>query len=70
MNTSEQYEYDPEKEEKEMFFNQMVSSIKHIERVEERELRHGEEGGRIYKYDLPVVNEPIEFRNKALMLVD
>lgn len=48
----------------------MIQSIKHIQRLEESELRHGEEGGRIYKYDLPVINEPIEFRNKSLMVVD
>ena len=28
------------------------------------ELKHGEEGGMVYKYDLPVVNSPIEFRRK------
>jgi hypothetical protein len=27
---------------------------------------HGEDGGMVYKYDLPVVNTPIEFHNKLV----
>ena len=34
-------------------------------------LRHGEElGGVVYKYDLPVVNQPIVFRSQQLALRD
>ena len=34
----------------------MVTAISRIKRKEDSELLHGEEGGMIYKYDLPVVN--------------
>jgi hypothetical protein len=61
--------YDPEREEKEMEFEKMVKSISRIDRKDETELRHGDEGGTIYKYDLPVVNSPIIFHNK-LMVID
>ena len=61
--------YDPEKEEDEMKFDTMVRSISHIERKDEADLLHGEDGGMIYKYDLPVVNQPITFHDK-LVVVD
>lgn len=47
----------------------MVTSITHIDRKEEDELMHGEDGGMIYKYDLPILNSPILFHNK-LVVVD
>lgn len=65
----EEVVYDPDREEKEMKFDQMVKSISRIERKEESELLHGEDGGTIYKYDLPVLNQPIVFHNK-LMVID
>ena len=39
-----------------------------LERKGEDELLHGEDGGMIYKYDLPVVNQPIEFHNKLIVV--
>ena len=38
----EEQVYDPDKEEKELKYNQMVSSISHIDRKEETELRLGD----------------------------
>ena len=35
-----------------------------IDRKDDDELLHGEEGGMIFKYDLPVLNMPISFNNK------
>ena len=64
----EEVVYDPEREEKEMLFDQMVQSISRIERKEETDLLHGEEGGMIYKYDLPILNQPIVFHNKLMVL--
>jgi len=52
-----------------MKFEMMVKSITHIDRKDESDLLHGDEGGTIYKYDLPVLNQPIEFHNK-LMVID
>ena len=60
--------FDPEYEEKQMIFDQMVRSTKKIERKDEDELLHGEDGGMVYKYDLPVVNLPILF-NKSLIVL-
>lgn len=62
-------DYDPEYDEREIMFNKMVASIQPIERKDETELLHGEEGGMIYKYDLPIINQPIVFHNK-LVVVD
>ena len=44
-----------------MLFNQRMGAIRNIERKDDDELLHGEEGGMIYKYDLPVLNEAIKF---------
>ena len=46
----------------------MVRSSKKIERKDEDELLQGEDGGMVYKYDLPVVNLPILF-NKSLIVL-
>ena len=53
-----------------MLFDRMVANISHIDRKEERDLLHGDEGGVIYKYDLPVINQPIEFYSRSLILVE
>lgn len=42
-----------------MMFDQMVRSTKRIDRKDDDELRHGEEGGTVYKYDLPIINSAI-----------
>jgi hypothetical protein len=39
----------------------MVRSSKKIDRKDDDELLHGEEGGTVYKYDLPIINSPIIF---------
>ena len=62
-------DYNPEEEAREMEFTQIIASSKTIDRQEETSLKHGEEGGMIYKYDLQIVNEPILFHNK-LMKID
>lgn len=36
--------------------------------MEEDDLMHGEDGGMIFKYDLPVINSPIEFKNKLKVI--
>jgi hypothetical protein len=46
----------------------MVRSTKKIERKDEDELLHGEDGGTVYKYDLPIVNLPLFF-NKSLIVL-
>ena len=43
-------------------------SLKTIPRKDDHELTHGEDGGMVYKYDLPVVNLPIQFHNKLIAL--
>jgi|TARA_B110001450_G_scaffold144801_1_gene135420 hypothetical protein len=62
-------EYNPEEEENEMIFNRRFGAIRNIERKDDDELLHGEEGGMIYKYDLPVINEAIKF-NTGLQVID
>lgn len=47
----------------------MATSMRRIDRKEETDLLHGDEGGNLFKYDLPVLNEPIKF-NTGLMTVD
>jgi hypothetical protein len=37
----------------------MIRSTKNIERKDDDELLHGEEGGTVYKYDLPIINTAI-----------
>jgi len=61
--------YDPDEEENEMIFNQRMGAMKNIERKDEDELLLGDEGGMIYKYDLPVLNEPLKF-NTGLQVID
>ena len=60
--------YDPVEEELEMKFNTMKAAMIKIERKDEDELLHGEDGGMIFKYDLPVVNQPITFNNKLIVV--
>ena len=56
-------EFDPTFENEEMDFIDHVKSVRKFERKEESALMHGDEGGMIYKYDLPVVNSAIKFHN-------
>lgn len=52
-----------------MDFIDHVKSVRKFERKEEHELLHGDDGGMVYKYDLPVVNSPITFHT-SLVVVD
>jgi|TARA_B110000238_G_C15726489_1_gene268908 hypothetical protein len=52
-----------------MIFNRRFGAIRNIERKDDDELLHGEEGGMIYKYDLPVLNEAIKF-NTGLQVIE
>jgi len=45
-----------------------MTSATRIERKDEADLLHGEEAGMIFKYDLPVVNEPIRLKNEVVLL--
>jgi hypothetical protein len=45
-----------------------MKSVRKIERTEEFELLHGEEAGMIFKYDLPIINEGIKFKNELILL--
>lgn len=56
-------EFDPEFEETKIEFSKFARSVKRVERKDETDLLHGEEGGMIYKYDLPVVNLPMQLPN-------
>ena len=49
-----------------MEFNKMATSMRKIDRKDDTDLLHGEEGGMIFKYDLPVLNQPITFHNKLV----
>ncbi len=40
--------------------------IKKIDKQDPENMLHGMDGAKAYKYDLPVVNEPIKLRNNAL----
>ena len=44
----------------------MATSMRKIERKDEADLLHGDDGGTIFKYDLPVLNMPITFHNKLV----
>ena len=46
----------------------MKAAMIKIQRKDEDELMHGEDGGMIYKYDLPIVNSPITFNNKLIVV--
>jgi len=53
-------EFLPELEKKEIEHQQKMESSISVKKKPDDMLRHGEErGGVIYKYDLPVVNQPI-----------
>ena len=58
--------YDPELEDTKIKFDQYTRSMRKIERKDEADLLHGDDGGMIYKYDLPVLNMPITFHNKLV----
>ena len=42
--------------------------MRKIDRKDEDKLMHGEDGGMIYKYDLPVLNSPLQFNNKLITM--
>ena len=42
--------------------------MRKIDRKDEDKLMHGEDGGMIYKYDLPVLNSPLQFDNKLITM--
>jgi len=68
----EDEEFLPEQEDFELRLRSELDSSLTISTKADDQLRHNEDvGGMIYKYDLPVENLGIEFRNKkALMAVD
>lgn len=45
-----------------------MRSVSRIDRKEESELLHGEQGDMIFKYDLPVVNLPMKLKNEVMAL--
>ena len=55
--------FDPEFQEDFFMHEKKQTSIRKISRREEDEMLHGEDGSMIYKYDLPVVNEPMKMFN-------
>lgn len=61
-------EYDPVEEQLQMKFHELRAAMVKIDRKDESDLLHGEDGGMIYKYDLPVVNQPIVFHNKLIVV--
>jgi hypothetical protein len=60
--------FDPDFQDNYYKFNKKMMSVKKIERKEEDELLHGEDAGMIFKYDLPVVNLPIKYKNEMVLL--
>ena len=42
--------------------------IKKIDRQDSESMLHGMEGLKAFKYDLPVVNEPIKLRHQLLVI--
>ena len=58
---------DPKFSEEFFQWEKKQTSVRKIQRKEDDELAHGEEGGMVYKYDLPVVNSPIQFFNKLVL---
>lgn len=68
----EDEEFLPEQEDLEMQIRSEMDATLTISTKADDQLRHNEDvGGMIFKYDLPVENLGIEFRNKkALMAVD
>lgn len=60
--------FNPEFEEKYFKLMDEQRSVRKIARKEESDLLHGEEGDMIYKYDLPVVNQPITFAKDLIKL--
>lgn len=46
----------------------MMKNVRKIDRKEEFELTHGEDAGMVFKYDLPVVNEAIKFKNELILI--
>ncbi len=64
-------EFLPEMEKKELEYQQKMESTISMNKKPDDMLRHQEEvGGIIYKYDLPVVNQPISFRSQQLALLN
>ena len=51
-----------------MNYEAKLESTRKIKHRMEHELRHGITDGMVFKYDLPVVNTAIKFRNDALMV--
>ena len=57
-------EFLPEFEKKEIEYQQKLESTLTVNKKPDDMLKHDEEhGGVLYKYDLPVVNQPINFRS-------
>ena len=65
-------EFLPEKEDLELKMRTEMDASLTIAKKSDDKLRHQtEEGGVIFKYDLPIENKPISFRNaKALALAE
>ena len=58
-------EFLPEFEKKELEHQVKLESTLTVNKKPDDMLKHGEEhGGILYKYDLPIVNQPITFRSQ------
>ena len=64
-------EFLPEFEKKELEHQVKLESTLTVNKKPDDMLKHGEEhGGILYKYDLPIVNQPISFRSQQLALLN
>lgn len=62
-------EFLPDLERKELEHQKKMESSISVQKKPDDMLKHNEDyGGVLYKYDLPVVNKPVQFRSQALML--
>lgn len=51
-----------------MKLHKAMRSTRNIERKDESDLLHGEDGDMMYKYDLPIINLPLEFKKDLIKL--
>jgi len=64
-------EFLPDFEKQELDYQVKLESTISVNKKPDDMLKHGEEhGGILYKYDLPVVNQPINFRSQQLALLN
>ena len=64
-------EFLPDFEKQELDYQVKLESTISVSKKPDDMLKHGEEhGGILYKYDLPVVNQPINFRSQQVALLN